>query len=702
MIGFIFDDHAWNVAPENVRRFAEMGGRIARIPFRWEELETRDGFWSWGKMDAAVDAFRANGIRVFGILGNPPVTPRWIDRERFRTRDALPELGHWLDYVRKVVRRYRDDVKVWEIGNEPFTDVQQMVPFHQYATFLRLSYLEAKAIDPACTVLMGAIRHQDDLDQIRRFIVEPGAKDYTDGINFHTLYVGSRQPEDYGYERALVALEDFAVQNEMRTELHLTESAWASMNIDGQEDGRDYVSEPLQAAYSVRTVVIGLAHPMLRSMVNAWVVNDSPQAWWPESWWYWSDTGFIREDGSEKPAYHAMRFLHRVLSGASYAGRPAVAEPLQAFEFERADAWVRVYWTTGSRDPVTYVPRSPRQVPQFFDQLGELAPSSLEADGSYAFSVTRTPVYVVESKAPVSRYHDRAALTVTFNDGTTGPLRQFHGPAGAVGNGTLRLPGPSAASAPSAQFTVPGVLYGDALSLALGVRPGMPEDSHVGFLVRAARETASPWENGPQALVSLRRLQGSGRAAVVVARYDPGQGGIVTTFGPALATDPGRRPALFLVRVEQDRVRAWVNGELGIDLSGLATPARGGYCGLYGHVDPSSPGDITLDHLAIRAGDRSTDVSVERDGRVYVSVLQKNVVEGFVPSQFGYLEHPSSGGFTAYGSTAWLFWIASPIATWEAFESDFVIAEIDPVNDSAGLELGAWYGPRTFEAEILP
>jgi len=336
MIGFIFDHHSWNVTSQDIQRFAQMGGHIARIPFRWEELEPGNDNWNWAWMDSAVALFAANGVRVFGILGNPPVTPSWINRTKFRTQDALPYLDEWLDYVRQVVTRYQDDVDVWEIGNEQFTATQQMVPFNQYATFLRASYQEAKTIDPTCTVLMGAIRHQNDIWQIQRYIVQPGAGAYTDGINFHTLYVGPGQPEDYGYEPVIMALENFAIQNGMNTDLHLTESAWASLNTNGESNDYNYVSEPLQAAYSVRTVIIGLAHPMMKSAVHAWVVNDTPNAWWPSFWWYWSDTGFIREDGTEKPAWFATRFLHQTLSGASpgrtpeffdQLGNPASASP---------------------------------------------------------------------------------------------------------------------------------------------------------------------------------------------------------------------------------------------------------------------------------------------------------------------------------------------------------------------------------------
>ena len=131
-------------------------------------------------------------LEVIGILGNGPVAPSWATG--FRRVDALPYLADWVEYVHNAVERYRDDIHVWEIGNEPFTQHAQMVPFDQYATFLRASYRTAKSIDPGCTVIHGGVRYQDDTGKVVQYILAPGAARYTDGLNFHTLYRTATSP----------------------------------------------------------------------------------------------------------------------------------------------------------------------------------------------------------------------------------------------------------------------------------------------------------------------------------------------------------------------------------------------------------------------------------------------------------------------------------------------------------------------------
>jgi len=230
----------------------------------------------------------------------------------------------------------------------------------------------------------------------------------------------------------------------------------------------------------------------------------------------------------------------------------------------------------------------------------------------------------------------------------------------------------------------------------------MPQASFVSFLVRSATETASPWENGPQTLISLKRVQPFGQAIVIVWRYDSNRGAIVSTSGPVLGTNLSTQPAVFVVRVEADRVRAWVNGELGIDLTGISNPAQGGYSGLYSHVAPDYPGNIPLDYVAIRDGDRGADISIERNGKVFLSILQKNLVSTYDARRFAYLERPPGGALVTYGAREWLRQIATPLATWEALEEDLMIAEINPAGNQPGLEAGMVYGPDSLEAEILP
>jgi len=385
MIGFIFEPHhAANVSVENFQRFKDMGGRVVRIPLRWSDVESVQGSWTFSGLDVVIARARALELEVIGIIGNGPVAPSWATG--FRNVDALPYISEWMQYVHNVVDRYQEDVHLWEIGNEPFTSHGQMVPFGQYAHFLRASYRMAKAVDPGCTVIHGGVRYQDDTWKVVNYILAPGAGKFTDGLNFHTLYRSSAQPEDRNFADALDAWSDLANQWDVRPDLYLTESAWASSPGDGAPPW-GYVSEDIHAAYSVRTLIIGLTNEHLKVVVNAWLINDN------HLWGYWDDTGYIREDGTEKAAYFATRFAHKTLSGLRFeddSSRPGV----ERYVFRGQAKQVSVLWTTNAAThTISWIGRSPE--PRFFDQLGgELFPDI--AGGRYVLTLDRRPIYIVE------------------------------------------------------------------------------------------------------------------------------------------------------------------------------------------------------------------------------------------------------------------------------------------------------------------
>lgn len=384
MVGFIFDPiHSWNVSEENFQRFKDMGGSVVRLPLRWSRLEPVQDVWTWGNLDAVIARARALDLEVIGILGNGPVAPSWATG--FRTVDATPYLADWMEYVHQVVARYRNDIHTWEIGNEPFTSHGQMVPFHQYALFLRASYRTAKAIAPSSTVIHGGVRYQSDRWKVEQFILQPGAGKYTDGLNFHTIYRSSTQPEDQLFAEALQAWGDLADQWNVNPDLYLTESAWAS-DTDGNGPW-GYVDEDLHAAYSVRTLIIGYANPRLKTVVNAWLMNDS------HVWGYWDDTGFIRENGTKKPAYHATRFAQLKLRGTElveHGSRPGI----ERYVFRGPFHQVTVLWTTGTAP--TQLNWAGRDVdPWFYNQVGAQLHPTREG-GRWQLTLDRRPTFIVE------------------------------------------------------------------------------------------------------------------------------------------------------------------------------------------------------------------------------------------------------------------------------------------------------------------
>jgi hypothetical protein len=79
------------------------------VAFRWKSIQPTEGIFQWSPDD--MTKATSYGISVLGTLGTD--WPAWADV------GGLPDLAKWETFVEGVVAHYRNQVKYWEIWNEP-------------------------------------------------------------------------------------------------------------------------------------------------------------------------------------------------------------------------------------------------------------------------------------------------------------------------------------------------------------------------------------------------------------------------------------------------------------------------------------------------------------------------------------------------------------------------------------------------------
>jgi hypothetical protein len=79
--------------------------------FHWKAIEPAEGAFQWTSENLA--AADSRGISILGTLGLDYAWPAWADA------GGLPDLTKWEAFVEEVVGHYKDQVKFWEIWNEP-------------------------------------------------------------------------------------------------------------------------------------------------------------------------------------------------------------------------------------------------------------------------------------------------------------------------------------------------------------------------------------------------------------------------------------------------------------------------------------------------------------------------------------------------------------------------------------------------------
>lgn len=104
------------------------------------------------RYDMVMKNYREQNINVVGMLAYGMKNGDF----------SVPDEKEWLDFVEIVVRRYKNDVKIWEVWNEP--DSPDFLAPNQakiYAPLLSITYDKIKSIDPEAKVMNGGLATPD-------------------------------------------------------------------------------------------------------------------------------------------------------------------------------------------------------------------------------------------------------------------------------------------------------------------------------------------------------------------------------------------------------------------------------------------------------------------------------------------------------------------------------------------------------------
>jgi hypothetical protein len=188
VLEFLHWNHSWNnykysCAEELDNAMALMqqaGVGWVRMDFLWEDIEPERGDFNFAKYDLIVETARRHNINILGILD---YTAYWASPSR-AWNSPSQDNSLFVNYASRVIERYKDRVKYWELWNEPDSNVywQPQDGLKNYCVLLKEVYLAAKSIDPECKILNGGLAN--GLASVNK-LYDNGAKDYFDILNIH-------------------------------------------------------------------------------------------------------------------------------------------------------------------------------------------------------------------------------------------------------------------------------------------------------------------------------------------------------------------------------------------------------------------------------------------------------------------------------------------------------------------------------------
>jgi hypothetical protein len=227
VLEFLHWNHSWNnykyssakELEKAVQLMREAGVGWVRLDFLWSDIEPRQGEFEFGKYDYIVDLLRQNNIQVLGIL--------------HYSTDWASSCGKWncppfdngvfVNYASKVISRYKEKIKHWEIWNEPDSPTywKEQDGLKSYCALLKDVYIAAKKIDPDCKILNGGLAQ--GLASVNR-LYDNGAKDFFDILNIHIF----ENPLNAGSIKAVAAYPRLAYKvmsrnNDAKKKIWVTE-----------------------------------------------------------------------------------------------------------------------------------------------------------------------------------------------------------------------------------------------------------------------------------------------------------------------------------------------------------------------------------------------------------------------------------------------------------------------------------------------
>jgi hypothetical protein len=132
-------------------KMAELGAGVVRLAYGWDVIEPGcKGCFDWRTTDAWRDEAKRTHRAIFASL---TYAPAWANGGN---KYWYPPLNYqdWYDFVFATVSRYRDDIHLWGVWNEPNLDeyLQGADP-RVYRSLVIAARAAIRAADPLATVL---------------------------------------------------------------------------------------------------------------------------------------------------------------------------------------------------------------------------------------------------------------------------------------------------------------------------------------------------------------------------------------------------------------------------------------------------------------------------------------------------------------------------------------------------------------------
>lgn len=353
-----------------------IGVDIIRNGLTWERLQPAEGTWQWDKMDRIVELFKAQNIEVQYLFA---YTPRWASTGNQDATDwvewnrAAPRPDAWSDYIKGVVSRYRDDIRFYELWNEPDLPFYRDTP-EKYVAMCRAAYPIIKSIDPNMTVLSGGWSGANRNPKFEEEVLPQvsGSFDVL-ALHLHSNFGRFQQSIDGRWN-------DLRQRYAPGKPLYLNETGLPSPGDTVEGDTRQAVELVRKITFTMSRGAVAYNWYDLR--------NDGDYAEYHEHRY-----GLVTRNFRAKPAYLAYNNLVRRLRGFKFVQQIDADNDQWLLLFQKDRTYAIVGWAQQPYAVGQMVVGSDAAEVHRFDLLGNAETPVRLSDGSVVLSLNQEPAY---------------------------------------------------------------------------------------------------------------------------------------------------------------------------------------------------------------------------------------------------------------------------------------------------------------------
>ena len=319
----------------------------------WREIERSPGVFDFSRLDASVDAARANGSDVLIVLGQ---TPRFHAQRPnapslyAKGASSPPKLAPWKRYVRKLVLRYKGrgvDYQVWNEGNVPGfwsgTPAKLAALTKVTHSVVNSNDAKAKVVGPAFATRLTSQRRWMDTF----FVQQTGGSRvgrWMDVVSLNLYPLTNDGPE--------ASMSLLAASRSILRRHGVTKPVWNTeinygIQVGGGGTARD-ISRKKEAAYVARTYVLNAVNNVKRVYWYSWDVQKLV------------NTQLTFANGSVTPAGKTYSVVKTWLQGTKALGCSRSGNGTYTCTFRYPDGVKRVYWNPSRKATIRTVPSATR------------------------------------------------------------------------------------------------------------------------------------------------------------------------------------------------------------------------------------------------------------------------------------------------------------------------------------------------------